>query len=139
MTDKDFLKLAIKVGNHKAAPYNFGAVIVRDGEVIAADYGHVQETNNPSLHAEISAIINACKKLSVHNIDGCTLYASHEPCMMCMACAAWAHIERVVYVTPASEQDAFMYEFKDFTIEEFAAKLPRPMKVELIRMEDINE
>ena len=133
-TDQDFLKAAIKVGNKKAKPYNFGAVIVKDGQIIASDYGHVQETNNPSLHAETSAIIKACKVVGSHNTEGCTLYASHEPCMMCMSCAAWAHIDRVVYVTPASEQDAFMYEFKGFAIQDFAAKLPRPMKVERIRI-----
>ena len=95
-TDQDFLKAAIKVGNKKAKPYNFGAVIVKNSKIIAAEHGHVQETNNPTLHAETSAIINACKILGSYNIDGCTLYASHEPCMMCMSCAAWAHIERVV-------------------------------------------
>jgi guanine deaminase len=134
MTANDYLKLAISEGNKKAKPYNFGAVVVKDGKVIAAEHGHVQETNNPTLHAETSAIIAACKQLNSHNIDGCTLYASHEPCMMCMSCAAWAHIDRVVYVTPASEQPDFMYEFKDFSIQDFAKKLPRPMKVERINL-----
>lgn len=130
MTDQDFLKLAIEEGNKVEAPYNFGAVVVKDGEVIGKDHAHVQKTNNPTLHAEACAIIAACKQLSAYNIDGCTLYASHEPCMMCLGCASWAHIDRVVYVTPASEQNAFDYELKDLPIKEFAAKFPRPMKVE---------
>jgi tRNA(Arg) A34 adenosine deaminase TadA len=133
MTDADYLGLAAEEGNKKLAPYNFGAVVVMDGEVIAKEYGHVQETNNPSLHAEISAIITACQKLGSHNIDGAVLYASHEPCLMCMSCAAWAHISRVVYSIPAKEQPAFMYEFEGFSIEDFAKKLPRPMKVERIK------
>jgi guanine deaminase len=130
VTDKDYLKLAAAEGNKKAAPYNFGAVIVKDGEVIAAEHGSVQETNNPTLHAEISAIISACKKLGSNNIDGAVLYASHEPCMMCMACAAWAHIQKIVFGIPASKQPDFMYEFKGFSVFDFAKKLPRPMKVE---------
>lgn len=134
MSDEAYLELAIREGNKKAAPYNFGAVVVKDGEVLATEHGHVQETNNPALHAEISAIITACKKLKRHNISGCVLYASHEPCMMCMACAAWAEIDRIVYATPASEQPEVMYEFKDFSIEEFARKLPRPMRVERIKL-----
>ncbi len=132
--DKYFLSQAIKTGNKKAKPYNFGAVIVKDGEIIAADYGHVQETYNPTLHAEMAAIIKACKKLKSHNIDGAVLYASHEPCMMCMSCASWAHIDKVAYCTPASEQEDFMYEFKDFSIQDFAKKLPRTMKVERIQL-----
>jgi guanine deaminase len=132
--DKYFLKEAIRIGNEKAKPYNFGAVVVKEGKIIAAEHSHVQETNNPSLHAEISAIISACKKLGTYNIDGCVLYASHEPCMMCMSCVAWAHIDRVFYVTSAAEQPDFMYEFKDFSIEEFAGKLPRKLQVERVEL-----
>ena len=130
MRDEDFLQLAIKEGNKKKSPYNFGAAVVKNGKIIALEHGHVQETNNPALHAEVSAIISACQKLKNHNIPGCTLYASHEPCMMCLACAAWAEIERIVYKTPASKQPELVYEFKGFSAEDFAKKLPRPMRVE---------
>lgn len=132
--DKFYLIEAIKVGNKKAKPYNFGAVVVKDGKIVSSDHGHVQETNNPTLHAEMSAIIKACKKLGSHNIDGATLYASHEPCMMCMACASWAHMDRIVYCTTAAEQEGFVYEFKDFTVQDFAKKLPRPMKVDRLEI-----
>lgn len=134
--DKDvsFLKQAIEVGNQKTKPYNFGAVVVKDGQAIAAEHGHVQEENNPTLHAEVSAIVSACQKLGAYNIDGCVLYASHEPCMMCMSCAAWAHVDRVVYCIPASEQGAVMYEFKDFSIQDFAKKIPRPLRVEQLNI-----
>lgn len=134
MNDKDYLKLAVEEGNKKAKPYNYGAAVVKDGQIIALEHGHAQETNNPTLHAECFAIIAACKKLGSHNISGCTLYASHEPCMMCMSCAAWAEIDRIVYGTPASEQEDVMYEFKDFSVEDFARKLPRPMKVERVTL-----
>lgn len=130
--DMYFLKEAIEIGNKKAKPYNFGAVVVKNGKIIAKAHSHVQETFNPTLHAEVSAIVEACEKLKSHNIDGCVLYASHEPCMMCMSCAAWAHVNKVIYCIAASEQNHLMYEFKGFSIKEFAKKLPRLMKVEQV-------
>ncbi|HET9850360.1 MAG TPA: deaminase [Candidatus Saccharimonadales bacterium] len=134
MSDKDYLKLAINEGNKKPAPYNYGAAVVCGGKVLALEHGHVQETGNPTLHAEISAIIKACKKLGNHNIPGAVLYASHEPCMMCLACAAWAEVSRIVYATPASEQADVMYEFKDFSAADFAKKVPRPLRVERLKI-----
>jgi len=131
--DKYFLQLATDEGNKKAAPYNFGACIVRDGEVIAKAYNHVHELHDPSAHAEISAIKLAAEKLGSHNLDGCIMYGSHEPCLMCFSCAAWAHISRVVYAVPASEED-FTYEFTGVSLQDLAKKLTRPMRVELIRL-----
>jgi guanine deaminase len=135
MTDQDFLKLAVDKGNEKARPHNFGAVIVKDGEVIAADFNHVVEFNDPTLHAETSAIKAACQKLGSYNLVGCTMYGSHEPCLMCFSCAAWAQIERIVYAEPADEQTDFSYEFEGVSLQDLAKKLTRPMKMELIRLE----
>ncbi|MFO0920245.1 MAG: nucleoside deaminase [Candidatus Saccharimonadales bacterium] len=134
MTDRDYLKQAIEVGNKVAKPYNFGAVVVKDGEVIAAEHGHVQETNDPSLHSEVSALAAAGKKLGNWQMDGATLYCSHEPCTMCFTCAAWAHIDRIVYVTSANEQEGFMYEFKEPNLQELVPKLTRPMVVEQVSL-----
>lgn len=134
--DKYFLKKAIEVGNKVAKPYNFGAVVVKKGKIIAADHNHVHDNHNPSLHSEVCAIVSACKQQKTHNLDNCTLYASHEPCLMCVNLAAWAHIERIVYASPAKESQDFVYHFEDLPIEEFVKKLPRPMKVELIRISD---
>jgi len=133
MTDRDFLQLAVEAGNKKAAPYNFGAVVVKDGEVLAAEYNHVHETNDPTEHGEMSAIKQACKKLATKDLNGCVLFASHEPCIMCISCAAWVGIERVAYVTPAAEQ-SLRYELKGMTIQEFAAILPRKISVEEVRL-----
>lgn len=130
--DQQFLKLAVHEGKKGRAPYLFGAVVVKDGEVISLGHSHTFDKNDPSAHAEISAIREACKKLGSHNIPGCTLYTSHEPCLMCFSCAAWAEIDRIVFVTSASEQDDSMYEFKNVNIFDMAKKLLRPMKVERI-------
>lgn len=122
--DQKFLKIAIDEGNKRDAPYNFGACIVRDGQVIAQDYNHVHELHDPSAHAEVSAIKKATQLLGTHNLDGCTMYGSHEPCLMCFSCAAWANIERVVFAVPASEQ-GFSYEFRNVSIADLATKLTR--------------
>jgi tRNA(Arg) A34 adenosine deaminase TadA len=130
--DEEYLKLAIKKGNQVEAPYNFGAVVVKDGEVIGSDHAHVWEQHDPAAHSEICAMRMAGQKLQNWQLEGCTLYASHEPCTMCFSCAAWAGIERIVFVTPASAQKDIMYEFKEPDIFGMAKKLSKPMKVEQI-------
>lgn len=132
MTDIDYLKMAQKEGQKGTEPYLFGAVIVKDGQVIATDHNHVSERSDPTAHAEVSTIVAACRKQGNHNLEGATLYASHEPCLMCFCCAAWAEVERIVFNVPASEQDGFMYEFKDVNIFDMAEKLQREIKVERV-------
>jgi len=135
MNDTDFLKEAVRVGNLQKPPRNFGTVIAKDGKIIASDHNHVHENHDPSAHAEISAIKKACEILGSHNLEGCTMYGSHEPCLMCFSCAAWAKIDRVVYASPASESTNFSYEFEGVSLQELASHLAhRPIKVELIRI-----
>jgi len=137
MTDQDFLKEAVRTGNLQDKPRNFGAVIVKDGEIIAAEHNHVRELNDPTAHAETSAIRAACQKLGTYNLEGCTMYGSHEPCLMCFSCAAWARLDRVVYAEPASEVTDFTYEFEGISLQELAAHLARrPVSVELVRITD---
>lgn len=136
MTDQDFLKEAVKVGNLQDKPRNFGTVIVKDGQIIAADHNHVREDNDPTAHAETSAIRKACKKLGTFNLEGCTMYGSHEPCLMCFSCAVWARMDRVVYAQPASEADDFTYEFEGINLKDLAERISRkPVTVELVRIE----
>ena len=135
MTDEDYLKRATEIGDQKAEPYNFGAVIVKDGKIIGEDFNHVHEERDPTLHAETSAIKRACKAFGSHNLDGATMYGSHEPCLMCFSCAAWAGVNRVVYAVPANEQN-FMYEFKDYSLQDMAKHLTRrTISVEHIPLE----
>ena len=134
MTDEDFLKRATEVGNRKPAPYNFGAVIVKNGKIIGEDFNHVHEECDPTLHAETSAIKMACKTYGSHNLEGATMYGSHEPCLMCFSCAAWAGIDRVVYAMAANEQN-FSYEFDDISLQDLAKKLKRKISVEHIALE----
>lgn len=134
MTDQDYLKQAVKVGNQKLSPYNFGAVIVKNDEIIGEDFNHVHEEVDPTLHAETSAIKMACKNHGSHNLDGATMYGSHEPCLMCFSCAAWAGVDRIVYAVVANEQ-GFSYEFKDISLQDLALKLTRHISIEHIPLE----
>ena len=135
MTDQDFLRRATEIGNKKAEPYNFGAVIVKGGEIIGEGFNHVHELHDPSAHAEITALKEAAKELGSHNLDGATMYGSHEPCLMCFSCAAWANVGRVVYAVAANEQN-FMYEFEGVSLKDMAKHLTRrKISVEHISLE----
>ena len=95
--DQSFLRRAIEVGNCVPAPYNFGAVIVKDGDIIAEDINHVHELNDPTAHAEILAIRAACARLVDERLVDCDLYVTLEPCPMCAAAISFARIRRLYY------------------------------------------
>lgn len=137
MTDKDYLIIAIKESKKAQPPHQYGAVVVVGDEIVGLDHNHVWERKDPSAHAEVSAIVGACQKVGNHNLKNATLYASHEPCVMCFSCAAWADIERIVYATKASEladvDDS--YEFRGVSLQDLATKLVRPMSVEHLPVE----
>lgn len=89
----------------------FGAVIVRDGIVIATGVNSVTRRPDPTAHAEVEAIRHAAAQLDTHDLSGCVLYASCDPCPMCSAAIHWARIDRVVY--SASSEDAAAAGFDD--------------------------
>jgi guanine deaminase len=93
----------------------FGAVVVREGRVIATGVNEVTATNDPTAHAEVVAIRNACRQLKGFSLEGCTIYTSCEPCPMCLAAIYWARMERIYYSGTAADaaaagfDDAFLY------------------------------
>ena len=95
----------------------FGAVIVRGNEIIAVSSNHVIANNDPTAHAEIMAIREACKKLRTYDLSGCEIYATGYPCPMCMAAIIWANIKKVyVSGTPLDAEevgfrDKYIYDF----------------------------
>ncbi len=89
----------------------FGAVIVRNGEVIATGTNRVTESCDPTAHAEVSAIRAACAKLGEFKLSGCTIYSSCEPCPMCLSALYWAGVERIFYGN--TKQDAKAINFDD--------------------------
>jgi tRNA(Arg) A34 adenosine deaminase TadA len=81
----------------------FGAVIVRDGAVIAEGWNKVTGHNDPTAHAEIVAIREACGALGIFTLEGCEIYSSCEPCPMCLAAIYWARLDRVYYGNTAAD------------------------------------
>ena len=75
----------------------FGAVIVKDGEIIGQGHNRVLADHDPTMHGEVAAIRDACKRAGTHSLKGCTLYTTAYPCPMCMSAALWAGIEKIVY------------------------------------------
>ncbi len=94
----------------------FGAVIVRDGEIIAEGWNCVTSENDPTAHAEIVAIRKACEKLGAFQLDGCVLYTTCEPCPMCMGAIYWARPEKVFFA--CTREDAARIGFDDKFIYE---------------------
>lgn len=124
--DQKFLEESIRLAkeniNNGGGP--FGAVIVKDHEVLATGCNRVTPNNDPTAHAEVMAIRAACQKVQNFKLDGCVLYASCEPCPMCLSAIYWAGIERVVFAADkhdaadAGFDDAFIYEELDKPMEE---------------------
>ena len=97
----------------------FGAVIVKDGEVIAKGHNQVVKNNDPTCHGEIMAIHKACKKLGTFDLTGCEIYTTGEPCPMCMAAILWANIEKIYYGCNILDTEEIGFRDKKF-YEQFA-------------------
>ena len=98
----------------------FGAVVVKDGVIIARGANEVTSSNDPTAHAEVVAIRNACKVLNTYQLDGCEIYTSCEPCPMCLGAIYWARPEKLFYAN--SKEDATKIDFDDQFIYEEIAK-----------------
>ena len=95
----------------------FGACVVKDGKIIGKGSNHVLEYNDPTAHAEIVAIREACKKINSYDLEGCELYTSCYPCPMCLSAIIWANIKKVYYGN--TREDAEMIGFRDDDIYEY--------------------
>ena len=99
MKNIDFMKRAIELSiqNIKNNGGPFGCIIVKENKIIAEGVNRVTFNNDPTAHAEIIAIRNACKKLNTFNLEKCELYTSCEPCPMCLSAIYWSHIDKIYY------------------------------------------
>lgn len=97
----------------------FGAVIVKDGVVVAKGHNQVIKNNDPTCHGEIMAIHKACKRLGTFDLSGCEIYTTGEPCPMCMAAILWANIEKVFYGCNILDTEEIGFRDKKF-YEQFA-------------------
>lgn len=118
MTPKELMQLAVRLSeeNVKQGGGPFGAVIARDGKVIATGTNRVTSDCDPTAHAEVSAIRAAAKALGTFDLSGCEIYTSCEPCPMCLGAIYWAHLDRMYYGNDKNDaarigfDDAFIYE-----------------------------
>ena len=136
MTQDDrFLARAIELaatGSRRGDGGPFGAVIVRDGEIIAEGWNRVVASHDTTAHAEIAAIRDACQRLGQFHLPGAVLYASSEPCPMCLSAAYWARIERIVFANSRAEAAAI-----GFCDDELYAELGKHLQERRIRMEHL--
>ena len=110
----EFMREAIRLSRDKmrrGAGGPFGAVVVRNGKIIARGWNRVTSANDPTAHAEVTAIRAACRKLKTFRLDDCELYTSCEPCPMCLAAIYWARFKKVFYAN--TRRDAARIEFDD--------------------------
>ncbi len=124
------IELSIESANKGTGP--FGAVIVKDNKIISEGFNMVTSTNDPTSHAEISAIRNACKNLNNFSLKGCELYTTCEPCSMCLSGIYWARIDKIYYANTRS--DAQKIDFDDSFIYEELKKNIKERKIPMIQM-----
>jgi tRNA(Arg) A34 adenosine deaminase TadA len=117
MSDESRLRAALDLAREHSRDGRhgpFGAVVVRNGDIVGRGWNQVVAGHDPTAHAEVVAIRDACATLGTHVLDDCTIYCSCEPCPMCLAAIYWARIPRVVYA--ATEEDARSAGFDDVDI-----------------------
>ena len=108
--------IALSIQNIEKGGGPFGAVIVKDGKVIATGVNRVTRNTDPTAHAEVTAIRKASKKLGTFDLAGCDIYTSCEPCPMCLGAVYWAHIDRMYYGNTKADaknvgfDDSFIYD-----------------------------
>ena len=134
--DKEFLRMAVEIAgsgiNNGGGP--FGAVITKEGKVIAGSNNRVVLDTDPTAHAEILAIREAARRTGTHILDGCVLYASCEPCPMCLGAIYWSGIKRVVYAS--GRHDAAAAGFDDEFIYNEISLDPSVRRVTFIHLGD---
>jgi tRNA(Arg) A34 adenosine deaminase TadA len=121
--NNEFLREAIRLSKEKMEAGEggpFGAVIVKDGEIIGRGWNRVTSANDPTAHAEIMAIREACSRLETFSLAGCEIYASCEPCPMCLSAIYWARLDSLCFA--ASRKDAAAAGFDDALLYEEISK-----------------
>jgi len=134
---KRAIELSIKSVNSGTGP--FGAIIVKDDKIISEGFNTVTLTNDPTSHAEITAIRIACKSLNNFSLEGYDLYTTCEPCPMCLSAVYWARINKIYYANTRSDaqkidfSDALIYEELNKTIKERKIPMHQMMRKEALK------
>ena len=124
MTKEELMQKAIELSEENVANGGgpFGAVIARDGKIVATGVNRVTANHDPTAHAEVSAIRAACEKLNTFDLSGCEIYTSCEPCPMCLGAIYWAHIDKIYFGNDKDDAKAIGFD-DSFIYDELA--LPR--------------
>ena len=133
--DNPFMARAIQLSIdnvHSGRGGPFGSVVVKDGAIVAEAANQVTSTNDPTAHAEVVAIREACKKLGVFELEGCEIYSSCEPCPMCLAAIYWARMSRVYFAN--ADADASRIGFDDSLIYQELAQPHSQRKIPMIQI-----
>ncbi|WP_199120374.1 nucleoside deaminase [Pedobacter sp. ASV28] len=134
-THKKFMRMAIRLSEKNVLQSlggPFGAVIVKNGKVIAKSANKVTSSNDPTAHAEVAAIRLACKKLKTFDLSGCIVYTSCEPCPMCLGALYWARVDTIYYGN--TKKDAAKIDFDDQFIYEELDKKMNDRKLPIIQL-----
>ncbi len=139
--DRAFMQLAIDLSVENVANGGgpFGAVIVKDGDILATGTNRVTAENDPTAHAEVSAIRAACRKAGTFKLAGCTIYTSCEPCPMCLSALYWAGISRIYYGNTKEDAEAiqfgdnFIYEELDKSMAERSIPMHMLMREQALK------
>ena len=142
MDHEKFMRMAIELSENSVTQGQggpFGAVIVKDGELVAGSANMVVPNNDPTAHAEVSAIRLACQKLGTFDLSGCEIYTSCEPCPMCLGAIYWARLDKIYYANTKIDaadigfDDKFIYD----ELELAMAKRKLPI-IQMMRDEALN-
>ena len=131
----EFMRAAIRLSLEKMRRGEggpFGAVVVRRGKIVGRGWNRVTSTNDPTAHAEVMAIRETCRRLKTFRLDDCEIYASCEPCLMCLSAIYWARIRRIFYA--GGRRDAAAAGFDDDLIYR---ELARPVSRRKIPMRQL--
>lgn len=130
---KEFMLRAIelsRINMHAGAGGPFGAVIVKEGKIIGEGWNKVTSSNDPTAHAEVVAIRNACENIKNFNLEGAEIYTSCEPCPMCLAAVYWARLDKIYFGNTRTDAAAIEFD-DDFLYQE----IPKDIKQRKIPME----
>ncbi len=132
--NEDFMReaIALSVENVKQGGGPFAAVIVKDGKVVAKAANRVTANNDPTAHAEVSAIREAARRLGTFDLSGCEIYTSCEPCPMCLGAIYWAHLDKMYYGN--DKHDAKRIGFDDSFIYDEIALKPEERRLKSVRL-----
>jgi len=131
--------IALSVENINNGGGPFGAVVVKDGKIVATGVNRVTANTDPTAHAEVNAIRKAAKKLGTFDLEGCDIYTSCEPCPMCLGAVYWAHLDKMYYGNTKTDaknigfDDSFIYDEIDLKPENRQIKTVQKLPEEAIK------